>query len=230
MSLTLVSFAIVSATALALSAAATPEPAPVSAPVAVVQAKTLSATAKIREKIRGYVPVDAPKFSASQALPGPNDLTWDEVPTESSGTGEFRQTPKLQAASAAVTPAAAKAGPACRVNTGNVYKRSSGKKFPYGTVGGHPTTVCTTPMVIIKHTTTMYKTTWWGLQHQGNFVGIGSAFGAKRYEQKNVAVICKDLRETTFKMVVASSGTQVGGGSSGAWAYEMGEKLKCGTP
>lgn len=85
-------------------------------------------------------------------------------------------------------------------------------------------------MVFIKHTTTMYKTTWWGLQHQGNFYGTGTSFGAKTYEQKNVKVICKDYRKTTFKMVVASSGKRVGGGLSGAWAYEMGENLPCGTP
>lgn len=82
-------------------------------------------------------------------------------------------------------------------------------------------------MLTIRHKVMMYKTVWWGLQSQGRFNGIGN--GASSYEQKNVSVVCADYLKTTFRMVVESTGTTLSGKKSGAWAYQMSDKLPCGT-
>jgi hypothetical protein len=121
------------------------------------------------------------------------------------------------------------AAASCTLNTGPVYKRKSGSAYPpYGTVGGKPRTTCTVPMVSIKHTTNMYKTVWWGYQHVGGPFEPSGNFGVSSYEQKSVEVVCADLRNTTFRMVVTSVGTFPDGQTAGGTAYEDGT-VECGT-
>ena len=47
-------------------------------------------------------------------------------------------------------------------------------------------------------------------------------------EQKNILVPCADLRDTTFRVIVSSSGTFLNGSTTGASAYEE-ATWPCGT-
>lgn len=123
-----------------------------------------------------------------------------------------------------VTPFGAVTSPigpgSCTLNTGPVYKRTSGG------VGGHPTTTCTMGVTSISHSTTIYKHVWWGLQQVGGPFTAGNT-GQSKMEQKNATVACADNRMTTFRM--ETRGTIVYGGKTYvAAAYEEAE-LACGT-
>ncbi|WIE74077.1 hypothetical protein [Curtobacterium sp. MCJR17_020] len=126
-----------------------------------------------------------------------------------------------------MTPISAANGQRCTIDTGNVYKRKSGGIYPYGAVGGHPATQCTVIMVRISQTTDIYKTVWWGLQKvAGPFNSVNAGQG--RLEQTSPTRKCDDLRETTFRMIVRSTGTFPTGSTGTASAYEE-AKLPCGT-
>lgn len=178
-------------------------------------------------------PADAPAYDASVPAPGPGDLTWEQFNAQVtySGTSFIASTPASSAKAGvgtnAVVPITGGNGQICRINTGDVYKRSSGSIYPYGAVGGHPATVCTVPMVRINQSTSIYKTVWWGLQQvAGPFdswnVGQGSL------QQTSPIRKCDDLRDTTFRMIVRSTGTFPTGTTGTATAYEE-ANLPCGT-
>lgn len=174
-------------------------------------------------------PEDAPMYDAAVAAPGPDDLTWEEaaeVSTDSSVTFTDSSASTANVARAN-TPIAAASGQACSINTGNVYKRASGGEFPYGAVGGHPATQCTVIMAQISQTTDLYKTVWWGLQKvAGPFTSVN--VGQGRLEQTSPIRKCDDLRQTTFRMIVRSTGTFPTGTTGTASAYEE-ANLACGT-
>lgn len=166
-------------------------------------------------------PIGAPAYDASAPPPGPNDLTWSQVDAITSTPSSYKQQSLNNASSRAA------AGVGCHVDTGNVYKRSSGSGYPYGTVGGKPRTTCDTLMVRITQTTTLYKTVWWGLQQvAGPFSSTNVGQGT--IQQTNVQVVCADLRNTTFRMIVRSTGTFPTGTTGTASAYEE-ANLPCGT-
>ena len=177
-------------------------------------------------------PADAPAYDPSVPAPGPGDLTWSQVPSATSEGATFSAPPVAPAAAGsistkAVTPISAPNGQRCTIDTGNVYKRKSGGIYPYGAVGGHPTTQCTVIMARISQTTEIYKTVWWGLQKvAGPFNSVNAGQG--RLEQTSPIRKCDDLRETTFRMIVRSTGTFPTGSTGTASAYEE-AKLPCGT-
>lgn len=151
------------------------------------------------------------------STPGPDDLTWSQVAAMKHRVVTFGE-PGVNTASAGL----------CTLDTGPVYKRSSSNGNQYGGVGGKPKTECTGPMASIKHSTSMYKTVWWGLQYvAGPFEPSGN-FGSSSYEQKSVAVNCADLRETTFRMKVTGTGTFPDGRQTTGSAFEDGT-VNCGT-
>jgi len=106
-------------------------------------------------------PADAPAYDPKVAAPKPGDLTWAEVATLEQSLGTFtEETPKNQtskevAAPASVSPITGTSGQRCTIDTGNVYKRTSGSIYPYGTVGGHPKTTCNVFMISISQTTSL---------------------------------------------------------------------------
>lgn len=92
---------------------------------------------------------------------------------------------------------------------------------------GVPTTQCTVIMIRIQQSTTLYKTVWWGLQQvAGPFNSVNTGQG--RLEQTSPIRKCDDLRATTFRMIVRSTGTFPTGPTGTASAYEE-AKLACGT-
>lgn len=172
-------------------------------------------------------PADAPAYDPSVPAPGPDDLTWSEVPSAGNETASFSAPPTSGSVSTQATSPIAAGGQRCTIDTGNVYKRASGGKFPYGAVGGHPATQCTVIMVRISQTTDIYKTVWWGLQKVAgpfNSVNVGQG----RLQQTSPIRKCDDLRKTTFRMIVRSTGTFPTGTTGTASAYEE-AKLSCGT-
>ncbi|NQX25151.1 hypothetical protein HQQ79_15370 [Curtobacterium sp. VKM Ac-2852] len=79
----------------------------------------------------------------------------------------------------------------------------------------------------ISQTTDIYKTVWWGLQKVAgpfNSVNVGQG----RLQQTSPIRKCDDLRKTTFRMIVRSTGTFPTGTTGTASAYEE-AKLSCGT-
>lgn len=167
---------------------------------------------------------DAPDFDPTVPDPGPNDLTWSQL-SAMNLTGDYSSAsiaPDPRGRSVAVAAAGS-----CHLDTGPVYKRSSGNGLPSGAVGAKPKTTCTVAMVNIKHSSTMYKTVWWGLQQVGGPF-TGGNYGVSSYEQKNILVPCVDLRDTTFRVIVSSSGTFPNGSTTGASAYEE-ATWPCGT-
>lgn len=173
-------------------------------------------------------PVDAPAYDPSVPAPGPGDLTWSQVPSAGSETATFSAPSSTGSVSKqAVSPTAAANGQSCSIDTGNVYKRKSGGIYPYGAVGGHPATQCTVVMAQISQTTELYKTVWWGLQKvAGPFNSVNAGQG--RLEQTSPIRKCDDLRDTTFRMIVRSTGTFPTGSTGTASAYEE-ATLPCGT-
>ena len=173
-------------------------------------------------------PTDAPAYDASIAAAGPNDLTWTQAKSATGPQGDNTYVPLAKPNDGdATTSALAAGGVSCTIKTGNVYKRTSGSGYTYGTVGGHPATQCTVPMVRIQQSTTLYKTVWWGLQQvAGPFNSSNS--GVSSLTQTSPVRICDDLRQTTFRMIVRSTGTFPTGVSGTASAYEQ-ATLACGT-
>lgn len=135
--------------------------------------------------------------------------------------------PSADVQAARVAPISGPNGARCTIDTGAVYKRTSGTGYQYGTVGGKPRTTCTVLMVRIEQSTTLYKTVWWGLQSvAGPFNAVN--YGQGTLQQTNVQRVCNDLRSTTFRMIVRGTGVFPTGTSGTASAYEE-ATLSCGT-
>jgi hypothetical protein len=176
-------------------------------------------------------PADAPGYDASVLPPGPDDLTWAEAwEIERGSSSSFRgESPAVDRAGSVRAPDAIEAagGQSCRIDTGAVYKRKSGRTLPYGAVGGHPSTQCTVVMARISQSTDLYKTVWWGLQKvAGPFDSTNTGQG--RLQQTSPIRRCDDLRDTTFRMIVRSTGTFPTGATGTASAFEEAD-LACGT-
>lgn len=154
--------------------------------------------------------------------PGPDDLTWAQIAelnlfpdSAVFGPGIATQRPGVRASFP------------CNIDTGDVYKRSSGGSYPYGTVGGKPRTWCVQTMARISMTTNLYKNVWWGYQKvAGPFTSTN--YNSTSLQQTNVEVVCADLRATTFQMIVESSATWPSGGVGSANAWNS-ATLSCGT-
>lgn len=174
---------------------------------------------------------NAPAYDPTVPAPGPNDLTWAQVEAQEATTTNSFAAPttsfKDGASTSGVTPFPGASGQSCTISTGDVYKRASGGIYPYGAVGGKPLTQCTVIMARIEQTTNIYKTVWWGLQQvAGPFTAVN--YGEGRLQQTNPIRKCDDLRETTFRMIVRSTGTFPTGVRGTASAFEE-ATLKCGT-
>lgn len=176
-------------------------------------------------------PPGAPSYDPAVRPPGPGDLVWKDLAELEKQPDHFEDTqmgPVRDARTRA--PSAVISGPAgvrCTIDTGSIYKRSSGWIYPNGSVGGHPATRCTIPMVSINQSTTLYKTVWWGLQRvAGPFNSFNQ--GQASLTQTSPEVVCQDLRSTTFRMIVRSTGVFPQGTSGTASAYEE-ATLPCGT-
>jgi hypothetical protein len=166
----------------------------------------------------------ASAYDPSVAAPRPGDLTWSQLATIVDTPNSYQEDTSDRST---VSPDASSTGAGCTIDTGPVYKRSSGQGFPYGAVGGKPTTTCGTAMVRMTQTTTLYKTVWWGLQKvAGPFTSSNAGQGT--ITQKNVIRACDDLRDTTFRMIVRNTGTFPTGSTGTASAYEV-ANLPCGT-
>ena len=187
-----------------------------------------------------YAPVGVPALSVAAPAPGPGDLTWAQAKElEKTATSEFSEATKAPAPLTKKAPESAGLRSVrpftpvgitrCSINTGDVYKRTSGRIYPYGTVGGHPMTTCSTAMISIQQSTEIYKTVWWGLQRVAGPVNTGN-MGVASLTQKSVEVICADKRPTTFRMFVRSTGRFPTGamGTASAWEESDGA-LQCGT-
>jgi hypothetical protein len=169
-------------------------------------------------------PASAPAYDPMVPAPGPNDLTWSEVAAVKNAPSSYSDT-KAKSTGAQVNATAASAG--CTIDTGNVYKRTSGSGYKYGTAGAKPRTTCGTLMVKMTQTSTLYKTVWWGLQQiAGPFTSTNAGQGT--IQQTNVAVVCADLRDTTIRVIVRNTGTFPTGSTGTASAYEQ-ALLPCGT-
>ncbi|MFJ3958444.1 hypothetical protein [Arthrobacter sp. NPDC090010] len=83
-------------------------------------------------------------------------------------------------------------------------------------------------MISISQSTEMYKEVWWGLQKVG---GPWNSFnqGVASLTQTSPEVICADLRYTTFKMFVRSTGKFPNGAMGSASVWEKSKPEKCGT-
>lgn len=80
---------------------------------------------------------------------------------------------------------------------------------------------------VATQTTSLYKTVWWGLQRvAGPFNSFNQ--GQASLTQTSPEVVCADLRDTTFRMFVRSTGTFPTGALGSASAWE-GATLRCGT-
>ena len=166
-------------------------------------------------------PVDAPAYDPVVPAAGEDDVTWAELNDIASAPSSYTETPSDSSKRSA---RAASAGAGCTIDTGIVY---TGSGYPYGTVGGTPRTTCDTIMVHMTQSTTLYKTVWWGLQEvAGPFTNSNSGEGT--IQQTNVQVVCADLRDTTFRMIVRNTGTFPTGSTGTATAYEE-ANLQCGT-
>lgn len=170
---------------------------------------------------------DRPKFDPSVPPPGPGDLTWAQVSSMSQESTFSDSSPSPLRTESRVTTLATAGGVSCSIDTGVVYKRTSGSAYTYGTVGGKPRTTCTVLMVSIQQSTTLYKTVWWGLQKvAGPFNASNSGQGT--LVQLNVQRICNSLATTTFRMEVRSTGVFPTGTTGTASAFET-ASLPCGT-
>jgi hypothetical protein len=177
-------------------------------------------------------PADAPSYDPAVPAPGPNDITWNQLAKiDTSGTFSASESNPAQP-NGSVTPhgtgpITGVGGMSCTIDTGAVYKRTSGTGYQYGTVGGKPATQCTNIMISISQSTTLYKTVWWGLQQvAGPF--SSSNQGEGRLQQTKVEKVCDDLRDTTFRMEVSSTGVFPNGTSGGGSAFEQ-ATWPCGT-
>lgn len=174
-------------------------------------------------------PNGAPKYDSSVPPPGPNDLTWDQVQAlPKRGTSFGPNTSATLNNPANVSAPTATTGMSCTLDTGSVYKRTSGWEYPYGTAGGKPKTTCTVPMTSISMSTRMYKTVWWGLQQVGGPFN-NQNYGVSSLTQTSVEVVCADLRNTTFRMVVTSSAVFPNGSPGGGGSAYQEALLPCGT-
>lgn len=182
------------------------------------------------EPVAPDAPSDAPAYDPSVPAPGPDDITWSELEAmEDQDSRFFVQTvsdiPKDQVGTNAIIGRSG--GYWCDLVTGPVYKRASGQKYLYGTVGLKPKTTCNTTMNWIRHETTVYKHVWWGLQSIRTFTNTG--YGASSYTQTTVEVVCADLRSTKFHIAVRVWGNFPGGATGGGGgAYQTGTE-PCGT-
>lgn len=171
-------------------------------------------------------PADAPAYDPAIPSPGPGDITWTQL-NQMDMSGTFSAPESNGVRPNGIGPITGVGGMRCTIDTGNVYKRTSGTGHPHGTVGGKPATQCTNIMLSISQSTTLYKTVWWGLQNvAGPFPASNSGEG--RLQQTNVQRICDDSRSTTFRMEVSSTGRFPNGTSAGGSAFEQ-ATLACGT-
>lgn len=159
----------------------------------------------------------APAPASAETLlgPGPDDLTWAEVAALPAANSVFISNGKTRAAAGV-----------CSMDSGNIYKRTSGSGTLYGTVGMKPTTNCSVAMLHIVNTVHMYKTTWFGWQGQGTWSNENSGYSSLTL--KTVEVICNDLRSTEFYGIFESTGTFPGGSTAKGTVYQT-ATLACGT-
>lgn len=195
------------------------------ATVSVASAESATASTPTTGVVEDYgtPPPDAPAYDPAVPGPGPGDLTWEDLEERESSEGSVHLAPQ-----SGDGPTLMASAGSCTIDTRHLYKRASGSGYPYGAVGGKPKTTCSTSMRSIHHSTTMYKTVWWGLQKVGGpFQNAG--FGASSYEQKTVLVPCTSTAYTTYRMEVASTGTFLNGQVAKGYAYQT-AYLPCGTP
>jgi hypothetical protein len=161
--------------------------------------------------VLGALAVPAASAAPSVIAPTPPALA---VPAASAAPSVIAPTPPEPTGAVTYSPANGSSGGfstlaegPCVLYPSVVHQRASGN---YETVGNKPYTNCNVPVTSIHHSTTVYKTAWWGNVDSGTFTG--GNFGQSVYTQRNVAVTCTNSLSTTWFAV--TNGTIVYGGTT----------------
>lgn len=103
-------------------------------------------------------------------------------------------------------------GDHCLIFPGNMWSRSSGKVYKYGTVGSKPRLGnCTGGVVKTKLESYVYKHNGWGwTQVAGPF----NSYGTGNMEQKSVQYVCTGTGKNTFQVISVGTGTNSRGQSA----------------
>lgn len=155
--------------------------------------------------------------ATSSSSPTTGTITLDELANLPIGT-----------ATAIGTDARSRSYILCELFTGNVYSRTSGSGYAFGSIGFKPKTSCTSPVISIHHRAEVDKYAFLGfpftVQQFGN-----SSYGVASLETKSIEVICADYRSTTFIGVVYSTVTFPNGNIVTMAAKTNDATIACGT-
>lgn len=168
-----------------------------------------------------------PDASSSVAEPGtvdaaapelPDVLTDEEMEALASHMQNLDEGPLEFIPDAGATPdsgaslAAKAATPVCRQDTGIIWKRTSGSKYEFGSIGGKPFIDCKgSPVAALSLTSTIYKKNSVGawVKVAGPFKSFNS--NMPRLQPTNVEYICKsDTKKNQFRLVANGSVTYYG--------------------
>lgn len=157
-------------------------------------------------------------------VPAPSTLTDAEMAALSPGSVSL-------AAPSSPGPSARAANPyrpLCTLDIGNVYKRTSGGKYKYGTVGAKPSTKCTGNVPRIEQSTAIYRKTAGGwAKITGDFFSFSA--GVASLTQKNIEYVCKSYSKNDYKVVTLGAVWYPGLKPVSGGAYEISNgKLACG--
>lgn len=105
------------------------------------------------------------------------------------------------------------AGDFCNIVPGQMWKRTSGSGYRFGTVGGKPRMAnCTSGVRSTKLESYVYKRVGWAqwTQVAGPFVSRGTG----NMQQLSVQYICKGLDQNAFQVIIIGTGTNSRGQTS----------------
>ncbi|MFF7682856.1 hypothetical protein ACFZA2_08830 [Microbacterium sp. NPDC007973] len=132
------------------------------------------------------------------------------------------------AMSVSVKPAvyAALGGDRCRLDPGNMWKRTSGYGYKYGTVGSKPRLLECTPGVVKTGVhSDVYR---WSGVNWVKVAGTFNSYGTGNMQQLSVQYVCANLTDRYFEVITTGWGTnsrgQTGVGRDSTGSY----RLQCG--
>ena len=119
--------------------------------------------------------------------------------------------------------------PLCTQDNGRIWKRSSGKRYRFGTVGGKPSIACNSAVMRLSLSSTVYVKVYWGWARvAGPFTNRN--WGAKLLVQRGVEYVCKRPGPyNRFRIVSRGSVTYPGLRpiAGGAYSETDGSGLPC---
>lgn len=116
-------------------------------------------------------------------------------------------------------------GDYCNIVPGQMWKRTSGNSYRYGTVGAKPRMAnCTSGVRSTKLESYVYKRTGWAqwVQVAGPFVSRGTG----NMQQLSVQYVCNGLSKNAFQVIIIGTGTNsrgqtaVGRDSTGSYSLD----------